>query len=264
MKCPKCKIDCPVEQFQSKRTSKICKSCSVCRSKADIRGKRHVQKDPAGFRQKQKNWLATEKGVKYKSRSNEARKTDACRETARLKQAKRRSTPEYAEYLQSDSYKASKKREYERMKAIPGAKALHYVQVALSDALRTKCDSSNRLLKFTEFSGFEDLKEHLEEQFEEGMTWQNHSHTGWNIGHRIAKAHYDLTCTEDIHRCWKRANLFPQWATGKGGNCSLKTRFPDSAMLYALKDCWPTDWNGVLPSNIELKKMEEKCNQKKH
>jgi len=58
----------------------------------------------------------------------------------------------------------------------------------------------------------EDLKEHLENQFEDGMTWDNYG--DWHIDHIIPKSHFDFTDPEDeeFQECWALENLQPLWA----------------------------------------------------
>jgi hypothetical protein len=60
----------------------------------------------------------------------------------------------------------------------------------------------------------EQLKAHLEKQFEPGMTWQNHGRE-WHIDHKIPKAAFNFETAEDIDfkRCWALRNLKPMRAT---------------------------------------------------
>jgi hypothetical protein len=58
----------------------------------------------------------------------------------------------------------------------------------------------------------EELKNHLENQFKEGMSWENYGE--WNIDHIIPISAFDITSAEDIDfkRCWDLSNLQPLWA----------------------------------------------------
>jgi hypothetical protein len=58
----------------------------------------------------------------------------------------------------------------------------------------------------------DELKQHLEKQFQPGMTWDNHSPTGWHIGHRKDCWQFDLTDPAQQRACFHYTNLFPQWA----------------------------------------------------
>lgn len=57
-----------------------------------------------------------------------------------------------------------------------------------------------------------ELMSHLESQFKPGMTWENHSHSGWHIDHKIPCAAFDLTDPEQQKKCFHYTNLQPLWA----------------------------------------------------
>lgn len=58
----------------------------------------------------------------------------------------------------------------------------------------------------------EELKVHLEKQFTQGMTWDNHSYEGWHIDHIRPCASFDLTDPEQQKQCFNYTNLQPMWA----------------------------------------------------
>ena len=57
-----------------------------------------------------------------------------------------------------------------------------------------------------------DLKDRLESQFMEGMTWDNYGE--WHIDHIIPKSVFNFSKPEhrDFKRCWDLNNLQPLWA----------------------------------------------------
>lgn len=57
------------------------------------------------------------------------------------------------------------------------------------------------------------LKTHLENQFQPGMTWANHSRKGWHIDHILPCASFDLSTIEGQRRCFHYTNMQPLWAT---------------------------------------------------
>jgi len=57
---------------------------------------------------------------------------------------------------------------------------------------KTKCDSTIELLGCT----IEEFWVHLEEQFTEGMTRENHGRTGWHMDHIRPCVSFDLTDPE--------------------------------------------------------------------
>lgn len=262
-KCGKCANWKPIEDFRAKRSQKICKLCKRCRDFADARCKRYKEKNPQRLLKLQNDWKKTEKGVAYLQRDREAKKTDEARaHNAELARNWRRSE-KGIEYSQSDSLKESKHKQWLKTKSDPGAKLKQYIQVALCDVIDGRRDDfSSKVAKYTEFTSNEDVIDFFSSQFEPGMTWENHSHQGWNIGHKIAKAHFDMSNEEDVRRCWMKANLFPQWATGPDGNCALRTKFPSTDVMMQLRMCWPTSWNNTLPSPERLLELEQMCNKK--
>jgi hypothetical protein len=59
----------------------------------------------------------------------------------------------------------------------------------------------------------QDLIEHLEKQFTEGMSWDNYGLNGWTIDHIIPRtAFHFINYTDlDFSRCWALSNLRPLW-----------------------------------------------------
>ena len=53
------------------------------------------------------------------------------------------------------------------------------------------------------------LKKHIEIQFKEGMSWENHSLNGWHIDHIIPCASFDLTDPDQQKKCFHYTNLQP-------------------------------------------------------
>lgn len=53
---------------------------------------------------------------------------------------------------------------------------------------------------------------HIERQWEEGMTWENHTLDGWHIDHIIPCNSYDLTDQKQQKECFHYTNLQPLWA----------------------------------------------------
>jgi hypothetical protein len=54
------------------------------------------------------------------------------------------------------------------------------------------------------------LKEHLEQQFEEGMSWDNQGLYGWHIDHKIPLS--SSNTEEEIYKLCHYTNLQPLWA----------------------------------------------------
>jgi hypothetical protein len=56
------------------------------------------------------------------------------------------------------------------------------------------------------------LKNHLESQFTDGMSWDNYGKYGWHIDHIIPCASFDLTDPAQQRECFHFSNLQPLWA----------------------------------------------------
>ena len=72
--------------------------------------------------------------------------------------------------------------------------------------LDKKCDSSSELLGIS----YQGLKEWLEAQFTEGMTWENRS--DWHVDHRVPCDAFDLSDETNQRICFWYKNLQPMWA----------------------------------------------------
>lgn len=71
----------------------------------------------------------------------------------------------------------------------------------------------------------EELKEYLESQFQDGMTWENYGQ--WHIDHIIPQSKLKYTSVEDenFKKCWALTNLQPLWAID---NCKKGNRLFNS------------------------------------
>lgn len=56
------------------------------------------------------------------------------------------------------------------------------------------------------------LRDHLQSQFAEGMNWENHGRNGWHIDHIRPCASFDLTDPGQQRACFHHSNLQPLWA----------------------------------------------------
>lgn len=67
----------------------------------------------------------------------------------------------------------------------------------------------------------QEVRDHLEKQFIDGMSWDNHGIHGWHIDHIKPCASFDLTDPEQQKKCFHYTNLQPLWAfdnLSKGAN----------------------------------------------
>jgi len=65
-----------------------------------------------------------------------------------------------------------------------------------------------------------DLIKYLEQRFDSGMTWENHSPLGWHIDHVVPCSAFDMTDQVEQRQCFHYTNLQPMWGVEnlkKGG-----------------------------------------------
>ncbi len=62
---------------------------------------------------------------------------------------------------------------------------------------------------------YNELLDHLESQFEEGMTWENHGvgDNKWQVDHFKPQSRFDPTIEEESFKCWHYTNLQPMWSS---------------------------------------------------
>ena len=180
-KCTKCKIYKDLDQFGKDKGQKSglkprCKSCM----KEDR--ELFYLKNLEYARQYARNWQANHK---------EARKIYLKKHKKQI--LKRQSEYDKKFYKQNINYKISK---LLRNRVYFSVRGFH------------KSKSTLELLSCS----IENLKNHLESQFKEGMTWDNYNKEGWHIDHIKPCACFDLSKPEEQAKCFHYSNLQPLWA----------------------------------------------------
>ena len=98
----------------------------------------------------------------------------------------------------------------ERLKTDPLYKLIHTLRSRIYNAIRNqygeKAHSSMELIGCT----IQEVRCHIESQFVEGMTWDNHGK--WHIDHIRPCASFNLEDPEEQKKCFHFTNLQPLWA----------------------------------------------------
>jgi len=83
-----------------------------------------------------------------------------------------------------------------------------YLRKRIWDALKNNFKSANtmKLIGCT----IEFLKQHLEKQFKQGMSWSNYG--SWHVDHIRPCASFDLSKPSEQRKCFHYTNLQPLWA----------------------------------------------------
>ena len=92
------------------------------------------------------------------------------------------------------------------------ARKIHH---ALTDQSTRKDDFTLELVG----CNIQELKKHIEDQFTEGMKWDNYTHEGWHIDHIRPCSSFDFSNKKEVYLCFNWRNLQPLWSlenTAKG------------------------------------------------
>ena len=112
-------------------------------------------------------------------------------------------------------YVKKRKADWERKmyQTNPQHRINNIMRVSIGAAIK---DKNNRSWPTLVGYSSDDLKTHLEKQFREGMTWDNHG-KAWEIDHVMPRSmfKYESFEDEDFIKCWCLQNLQPRWATTK-------------------------------------------------
>jgi len=131
-----------------------------------------------------------------------------------LQEYRRKNIEKANAYRKRPEVKArNNERRRDRLATDPALKIRRSVSALVYDAIvkkqgKTKGGSTFEHLPYTP----QDLKEHLEKKFVEGMSWKNYG--DWHIDHIIPQAAlpYDSLTHPNFQKCWALNNLQPLWA----------------------------------------------------
>lgn len=121
---------------------------------------------------------------------------------------------EKLEYIKK--YKKNNKNKYlgyrQKERSTPQGKLNHNIGNGIRSMLRGNKNKQHweNIVGYT----VEQLKEHLEKQFKQGMTWGNYGLYGWHVDHIIPKISFIYNSYKEpqFKECWSLDNLQPLWA----------------------------------------------------
>lgn len=115
---------------------------------------------------------------------------------------------EYYQDNMAQIKETSKKNLYRRIQEDDGFKILQRCRKRLWDAVKGNVKSA-RTIELIGCST-DELVEHLEKQFTDGMTWDNYG--DWHVDHIRPCASFDFSKPEQQRECFNYNNLQPLWA----------------------------------------------------
>jgi hypothetical protein len=153
---------------------------------------------------------STNSGIKYRPQCEICRNQKYYPKINAKKRANYDPTKKHEYYLENKETitKRTNKRHIERRREDPLYKLADTIRRRTKVALTRK--SWKKDTHFVEYIGctLEELKSHLENQFTEGMTWNNHGK--WHIDHIVPLA--SAKTPEEIYKLCHFSNLQPLWA----------------------------------------------------
>jgi hypothetical protein len=227
--CSRCKKERSIKEFYAKPGGHV-SHCKQCRREHNARY--YLSKREQKIRQAREYVVANKEKVyerqkRYRAKNKEAIKAKQKKYYEENREALNRRSREYHQEHTEELKQAGKeyskrplvaerRREYmrnyekQRKQSDQSYRLSRVFRVRVREALAGRCKHFNT----SELIGcsVEELKKHIESQFEPGMTWKNHTFRGWHLDHRIPCASFDLSIPEQQKQCFHYSNLQPLWA----------------------------------------------------
>lgn len=164
-----------------------------------LRNKSKITRETKSYKESVKEFRAKNKDhiVEYNKQYYENNRVEI------LKNRKQRNQTDYAK-----SYRNQYKKE--RRQSDICYKLTGNIQGRIKQSLKRNLKSKNTI----ELIGctIEELKLHIENQFKDGMTWENYGFYTWHIDHIRPCASFDLSDPEQQKICFNYKNMQPLWA----------------------------------------------------
>ena len=206
--CTKCNEEKEIALMAKK--GYICKSCDCI-----IHKKYRKENKEKVAEQKKKYYEKHKEEINQKCREYyEENKEELCQKGKEYRENNPEKIKEYqAEYKEANREELSKKNmDYKRKRLAedPLFKLIDGLRSRI--LLAIKSQAGEKAAKSMELLGcsVQHVRDHLESQFTEGMTWENRGE--WHIDHIRPCASFDLTDPEEQKKCFHWTNLQPLWA----------------------------------------------------
>lgn len=208
VKMKKCHM-CLLEKEDSEFNKRRCNQCILCEKKWKKewyqKNKKIISKKAQTYRKKNKKIIKQKKQIYYlKNKNSIDLKNKLHREKNR----------EYLNKKSNEYYHKNKKNIHQKQKEYLQnniqAKTKHNLRTRINLVLKGKIKSGSTIDLLG--CSIEFFLQYIESKFLPGMTWNNHTKSGWHIDHIIPCASFDLTDPEQQKKCFHYSNLQPLWA----------------------------------------------------
>lgn len=193
--CKVCLINQPLSEFYKEKKREVWKtSCKSCeRAKSAAYKLANLEKVRAGYRD-------------YARKNADRQKANREKYVIEKKDRIAQKAKEYWSKPENRARKAANKRAHYQSNA--HFRILDNCRTRIYKALKHNRKSQSTLDLIG--CSLEQLRLHLESQFRDGMTWDNHGE--WHIDHIKPCASFDLSKPDEQKKCFHYTNLQPLWA----------------------------------------------------
>jgi hypothetical protein len=220
--CTKCQIKKLFSDFRNKKATRDgkrteCKDCQdLYQKKYATRNKKKISQTKKLYRQKNSSKIKRNQKEHYLKNPKKYIEYRQKRKTIHSEYMK-----EYRQKNKKRILKQTrnwKKNNKEKLRINHQYKYKNDIEYRLTLLLRSRMKHAlNGKLKISttkELLGctLSEFKKHIENQFAEGMSWENYGRYGWHIDHIKPCASFDLSKPEDQKICFHYTNLQPLWA----------------------------------------------------
>ena len=186
---------------EEKELSLLAKNENICKRCNCIQIKKYREENPEKVAEQRK---------KYHEKNKEEHNQKAREYHEANKEEIKQQRKEYYEENKEDIIKKAYEHKKKRLMEDPLFKLLERLRGRILIAIKSQ--AGEKAAKSIELLGcsIEHVRDHLESQFTEGMTWENHGE--WHIDHMRPCASFNLEEPEDQKKCFHWTNLQPLWA----------------------------------------------------
>jgi hypothetical protein len=234
--CPRCGKTKPIGEF-NKRTRSKDHLTSACRECLYIENKKYRESHREQAKERTRAWnKENPERKKLMLRDWYLRHQEEAKENQRLWRKKH--TEEHKASVMI--WRKEHPEETKRYSMITQKNRRSTIKGKLNDNIKQYINHSLRGAKngrhWEDLVGFslEELKHHLEKQFQPEMNWGNYGKKGWHIDHIIPISAFNFSKPEhiDFKRAWALTNLQPLWAKDNlSKGIKLKKPFQPSLMI---------------------------------
>jgi 5-methylcytosine-specific restriction endonuclease McrA len=228
--CKTCGLELPIEQFPKGRC--VCKECVKIERKSYAR--KYYEKNKEHIKKKSHEYNIANKGKikearkayrqtpEYKKYVKEYKKKNREKILAQKRASNNRHRDTYIKWSEAHEDELIAKRKfyyeenkekifsyiYNKRKTDPTYKLRYTLRLRMYEALHRKSWRKNASSEKLFGADIETVKEYIEKQFKEGMSWENHGE--WHIDHIIPLS--TAKTKEEMYKLFHYTNLQPLWA----------------------------------------------------